>query len=275
MFGNSYSGFRLKTYVNVSDIPKFGKQYSSGVVFAGSDTHGFINVSFDPTVRRVAVGGGNADRIAWSDNIALLGTDQTWTGTQTFNTITTSGAGFDDYQLKVEGGYDLNDKAIHVYGYSVFEGNGTNSMNGVIAITDSQGFCGLSISSYNGAGRAIYANGTSYFTGYATFVSGSGTPSDINLKENIQDLNESAIDIVKSIKVKTFDLKESKQKSFGVIAQDINNINSDVLNRLVHKDEYYSIEYDKFGILGIAAIQELLAKINELELRISKLENNK
>ncbi|KAA6379415.1 MAG: hypothetical protein EZS28_025058, partial [Streblomastix strix] len=82
MFGNAGEGFRLKSFTNLSSLNKFGQIYSSGIAFAGNDTHGFIIPN--RLYNNVIVGAGSGDAIAWTDNIALLGADQTWTGEQTF-----------------------------------------------------------------------------------------------------------------------------------------------------------------------------------------------
>jgi len=87
------------------------------------------------------------------------------------------------------------------------------------------------------------------------------TTSDISLKENIQDA-ESASEIIDSLKIRQFDWKESQQhQNFGVVAQEVEPIFTDA----VTQDEIWSVDYSKFVPLLIKEIQELRARVAELE----------
>ena len=76
------------------------------------------------------------------------------------------------------------------------------------------------------------------------------------------------------MKSKTFKYSDSQAKQYGFIAQEV----YDVQPELVYIDEstddkYMSLYYDRFSALHNEAIKELLGKINQLEDRINLLEN--
>lgn len=84
------------------------------------------------------------------------------------------------------------------------------------------------------------------------------TPSDLRLKTNVHVI-EDALDKIKSIRGVTFEWKESKKQSAGVIAQEI----SEVLPQVVKESgEHYTVNYDGIIALLIEAIKELEGKVN-------------
>jgi hypothetical protein len=109
-------------------------------------------------------------------------------------------------------------------------------------------------------------------------LTGSGGPSDIRLKTEIEELSESSLEKINELKVKSFKFKENGregdaygEKKIGVIAQEVLNTSiSYVVNQNWPEiDGDYNV--DHFSILGhaIKAIQELSAKVEELEAKIS------
>lgn len=98
------------------------------------------------------------------------------------------------------------------------------------------------------------------------FVTGIGTAqefdalSDINYKTNILPI-ENSLDIVSEMRGVKFNWKESNRPSYGVIAQEL----QDVLPELVHGDDPKTVNYN--GIIGvlIEAIKELKDEINMLK----------
>ena len=84
--------------------------------------------------------------------------------------------------------------------------------------------------------------------------------SDINYKENVNTINGALLKVEQLRGVK-FDWKESGQPSYGVIAQEL----EEVLPELVHGDDPKTVNYN--GIIGvlIEAIKELKAEIEELK----------
>jgi hypothetical protein len=84
--------------------------------------------------------------------------------------------------------------------------------------------------------------------------------SDINYKTNVETV-ENALVIVGSLRGVSFDWKESGTGSYGVIAQEL----QEVLPELVHGDNPKTVNYN--GIIGvlIEAIKELKAEVEELK----------
>jgi hypothetical protein len=86
--------------------------------------------------------------------------------------------------------------------------------------------------------------------------------SDINLKENISDIGINDYEKVNNVNFKSFNFKadETKTKTYGVIAQDVQNAG---LNEIVKENEN--------GTLGVDYISLLILKIGSLENEIKKL----
>lgn len=84
--------------------------------------------------------------------------------------------------------------------------------------------------------------------------------SDINFKENVTTV-DGALDKVSELRGVSFNWKESGEPSYGVIAQELEN----VLPELVHGDDPKRVNYN--GIIGvlIEAIKELRAEVEELK----------
>ena len=84
--------------------------------------------------------------------------------------------------------------------------------------------------------------------------------SDINLKENIKTV-DNALETISSLRGVSFDWKESGRSSYGVIAQEL----EEVLPELVGNGAVKSVNYS--GIIGvlIEAIKELEKEIEELK----------
>jgi len=84
--------------------------------------------------------------------------------------------------------------------------------------------------------------------------------SDINLKENIHTI-ENSLEIVKNLRGVSFDWKENGKSSYGVIAQEL----EEILPDLVKNSEVKSVNYN--GLIGvlIEAIKELKTEVEELK----------
>ena len=141
-------------------------------------------------------------------------------------------------------------------------------------------------STYNGsAAITISANGTSSNTANTLvardasgdFTAGTincanltatfdiNSTSDANLKTNIQTV-ENALDTINSLRGVSFDWKETGKGSYGVIAQEL----EEVLPELVRTEGNKSVNYN--GIVGvlIEAIKELKAEVEELKQQLNK-----
>jgi cell division protein FtsB len=114
-------------------------------------------------------------------------------------------------------------------------------------------------------------------------ASGAIYSSDRNLKENIKDLTDDALDKVSMVREKSFNFisDDTKRKTYGVIAQDVKE---NGLDELVFKNEdgTLAVDYTSLMILKIAKLTKdndrLVMAIARLEERINELEsklNNK
>jgi len=99
-------------------------------------------------------------------------------------------------------------------------------------------------------------------TGEASATNFNST-SDENLKTNIHTV-ENSLDIVDQLRGVSFDWKENGKSSYGVIAQELEQ----VLPELVAQTDPKSVNYN--GIIGV-----LIEAVKELKKEISDLKNNK
>lgn len=146
--------------------------------------------------------------------------------------------------------------------------NGT-SYNGSSAVTIS-----ANASSSNTADTLVARDASGDFTAgtiscsylNATFdVTGANinSTSDENLKTNIKTI-ENSLETVKSLRGVSFDWKETAKPSYGVIAQEI----EEILPELVTTAENKSVNYN--GLIGvlIEAVKELSAEVEELKSKL-------
>jgi hypothetical protein len=89
--------------------------------------------------------------------------------------------------------------------------------------------------------------------------------SDINFKENISTVHN-ALETVGQLRGVSFNWKESGEPSYGVIAQEMEN----VLPELVHGDDPKRVNYN--GIIGvlIEAVKELSVEVKQLKTQDTK-----
>lgn len=112
---------------------------------------------------------------------------------------------------------------------------------------------------------------------YKLMVSGSikasGTVvqgSDIRQKEDIRPI-DNALSRIDSIDGVYFTYKDSKEKSIGVVAQDIQKVLPEVVSE--DNNGYLNVDYGGLVPLLIETIKEHKSIINDLEKRISQLED--
>jgi hypothetical protein len=127
-------------------------------------------------------------------------------------------------------------------------GSSSNTANTLVARDSSGDFT---------AGTINCSNLTADFIVTATEVNAT---SDINLKKNIHTVDD-ALETIGSLRGVSFDWKDTGKSSYGVIAQELEQI----LPELVKQGEVKSVNYN--GIIGvlIEAIKELKAEIEELK----------
>ncbi len=108
-------------------------------------------------------------------------------------------------------------------------------------------------------------------TVYAVTVNQS---SDIRLKENIKDYEESAIEKIEKLKPVTFNFKEdtNKTKKLGLIAQELREEEPLCVLGEETEDEYLGIDSYALTVFCLKAIKELNEKVKTLEARIKELE---
>lgn len=89
--------------------------------------------------------------------------------------------------------------------------------------------------------------------------------SDANLKENVEVI-EGAIDKIVSISGITFNWKESKEVSAGVLAQEVEKVFPEVVK---NTNDFKTVNYN--GLIGllIEAIKEQQVQIEELKSQIN------
>jgi hypothetical protein len=112
------------------------------------------------------------------------------------------------------------------------------------------------------ATQTVQAN-SGNFSGNVTAISFIAT-SDINLKENIKTI-ENSTETIQSLRGVSFDWKEGGKGSYGVIAQEL----EEVLPELVNDGEVKAVNYN--GIIGvlIEAVKELSEEVQELKKQLN------
>jgi hypothetical protein len=108
-----------------------------------------------------------------------------------------------------------------------------------------------------------------------------GAISDVKLKENIVDATPKLDDLMK-VKVRHYNFidDESKTKQIGVVAQEVEQVFSGIIEEIPDRDEEgntldsvtKSVKYSVFVPMLIKAIQEQQTIINDLKARITALE---
>ena len=107
-------------------------------------------------------------------------------------------------------------------------------------------------------------------------ISGSstsyGTTSDYRLKEDLQDFN--GLDKVSKIPVYDFKWKSDENRSYGVMAHELQEVLPDAVNGEKDAEEMQSVDYSKIVPLLVKSIQEQQEMINDLKGQIDNLKCN-
>jgi hypothetical protein len=101
--------------------------------------------------------------------------------------------------------------------------------------------------------------------------------SDLRLKENFE-YYKLVLQEIKKLDVLTYHYKDDKTntRSFGLIAQNVQQYFPEIVSGIEGKDSYLGISYAKTGVLAIKAIQEQQVIIEEMKREIDLLkEQNK
>ena len=233
-------------------------------------------------------------RINSSGNAVFSGDTITVGDSHTFG----NGAG-DNLHIESSSGENLVFNAAG--GITVFQGGGTERMridsSGILlkgkttaGATSTEGFeisnNGLNQYSTQTSGavtstmHVLYGSTFKYYVGYDGQVYASNTSitslSDERLKENVKDLDTGLSDILE-LKPKRFDWKEGEgtgeKNVSGFIAQDVEDTNfSDLVGNFKHNslDDCKSFQYSGLIPALVKSIQELSAKVEELESKINE-----
>ena len=100
--------------------------------------------------------------------------------------------------------------------------------------------------------------------------------SDKRLKDNIENVDKDCSEIVKSVIVKTYNLKndDKKKNHIGFIAQEIKEILPEKFEAVVNEDnDYMGINYGKMSAILWKALQEQKELISKLESRLFEAED--
>jgi hypothetical protein len=134
---------------------------------------------------------------------------------------------------------------------------------------------GVRVHSGNRTGGAVVA----LTSGGAVIASGDitayGSPSDINLKENIENI-PNALEKLLTLNGVNFNYKKDGSRSTGVIAQEVEKVLPEVIYNATNPEgteHFKAVRYGNMVGLLIEAIKEQQTHINRLEQKINSLEN--
>lgn len=145
---------------------------------------------------------------------------------------------------------------------------------------------GLGVCKNSNRNRAIYMHYDEilWYDNSSTpeFAQFDSSPSDIRLKENIEDVDPEEIKkLFMRIRPIKFKYKNGKDNQYGLIAQELYEVLNDLgwdscqYVKEYGEDGYYKIEYIKLYRLSMLAMQDLYKRIEKLEAEIEKLKGER
>ena len=140
---------------------------------------------------------------------------------------------------------------------------GTTNISGATKIDDN-----LDVTSGLDVTGATNLNGNLCVTGTVT-ASQAIYSSDINLKENIEDVNVTELDMVGLIHTKSYNFKGETNKLYGVIAQEVQDVG---LSELVYTkdDGHLAVDYTSLMMLKIASLEEICKRLLTMNLSLKE-----
>ena len=122
-----------------------------------------------------------------------------------------------------------------------------------------------------------YIDGTKYLqlddTQFSSY-NGFNLSSDKRLKDNIEDVDDDTINMVKNIKIKTFvKNQKTKKTELGWIAQDVQQYTNPKYNIVNDTGEYLTMCYDRMACISWDALTKLIARVEYLENEVFKKKN--
>lgn len=165
-------------------------------------------------------------------------------------------------QIKANNGIELNSQDIKINGQSSFLYDVSVKANTTIGTTSTN--------------KKLVVNGYAQITGYCQADYFNAT-SDIRAKENIKAFDQHALDIINKLHTYTYTYKNSQNKSYGIMAQDILDVNINGFSFVENaaatgaNGDYMSIRESKLVYLLIEGMKEQQAEIESLKKEIAAL----
>ena len=124
-----------------------------------------------------------------------------------------------------------------------------------------------------------YIDGTKYLqlddTQFSSF-NGFSLSSDKRLKDNIEDVEDDTINMVKNIKIKTFvKNQKTKKTELGWIAQDVQQYTNPKYNIVNETGEYLTMCYDRMACISWDALSKLIHRVEYLETKLLNKKKSK
>ena len=124
-----------------------------------------------------------------------------------------------------------------------------------------------------------YIDGTKYLqlddTQFSSF-NGFNLSSDKRLKDNIEDVEDDTINMVKNVKIKTFVKNQKTRKTeLGWIAQDVQQYTNPKYNIVNDSGEYLTMCYDRMACISWDALSKLIHRVEYLETKLLKKKKSK
>ena len=185
-------------------------------------------------------------------------------------------------QIKCTNGYSNIQCSMHFTGHSDSSYKTPQLLDTDIFITKN-----LDVSSnvnFSGNGVGLYNGGVSWVPEINTLevhghvqifgnMLASGlimSTSDRNLKKNIEPLDK-GINVINELQPKSYlwkdnNLNTPNKKTFGFIAQEVNEIIPDIVHK---QEEYYNIEYNSLTAILTKSIQELSNKVDDIDNKLN------
>ena len=171
--------------------------------------------------------------------------------------------------LKIHSGFDSLKLQILNNGTSLFTPDGTTtvfsvastigSFNSVVSLNDVTQSTGV------GTGGSLTVKGGASIS-KDLYVGGTMTSSsDARLKENITELTDDYLDIIKGIRTVKYNFisDDTTPKEYGFIAQDFKRDLPELL-RIPNENGYYTLDYQKMTVILLKCVKELDDKIQDL-----------